>query len=302
MKKLFRLSSISKPNPNRYSAPPGPPPGQANVPGGPAADYYGNPPGYPQQQQQGQYPAQNQYSPPSGPPPMNNNHQQTYHNGEDPMAMLARYDTVILVDDSGSMEMFWDQTRDALIGVVQKAIQYDSDGIDIHFFNDTNNSLRNCTSVQQVQDLFRRVEPRRSTPTASSIKRVLDPYLTQLHYSKTGAAPPVKPLNLVVLTDGAPDKGQEPEQVIVEIGRYLDSSRYPLNQLGISFIQIGDDMQAARHLASLDDDLKRKHQIRDFVDCTPYQASGTSNVITSDFILKALLGGINRKIDNQRRS
>ncbi|KAI9629937.1 hypothetical protein KEM48_012345 [Puccinia striiformis f. sp. tritici PST-130] len=186
---------------------------------------------------------------------------------EDPLAMLSRYDTVILVDDS---EMFWDETRDALIGVVEKAIQYDSDGIDLFFFNDPSNAIN------------------------SSIKRVLDPYLTLLHQSKNGG-PTIKPMNLIVLTDGEPDRGQDPEQVIVEIGRYLDSNRFPLNQLGISFVQIGNDSDATRHLIALDDGLKAKHKIRDFVDCTPYQ-----NVITADFILKALIGGVNRKIDHLR--
>ncbi|KAA1078823.1 hypothetical protein PGTUg99_003277 [Puccinia graminis f. sp. tritici] len=295
MKNLFRHSSQKK---NRYPPPAGPPPPQANqsIPQGHAGAYYGHPPTnspvYPGAQNQ-------QYPPPPGPPPPDNLAAPGYPANqfqpgvEDPLAMLSRYDTVILVDDSGSMEMMWDETRDALIGVVEKAIQYDSDGIDLFFFNDAQQAL-NCNSPDQVRHVFRSVLPRRSTPTAASIKRVLDPYLTLLHQSKNGG-PMVKPMNLIVLTDGEPDRGQDPEQVIVEIGRYLDSNRFPLNQLGISFVQIGNDPDATRHLIALDDDLKAKHKIRDFVDCTPYQ-----NVITSDFILKALIGGVNRKIDHLR--
>jgi hypothetical protein len=94
--------------------------------------------------------------------------------------------------------MMWDETRDALIGVVEKAIQYDSDGIDLFFFNDAQQAL-NCNSPDQVRRVFRSVLPRRSTPTAASIKRVLDPYLTLLHQSKNGG-PMVKPMNLIVLT------------------------------------------------------------------------------------------------------
>lgn len=305
MKHLFRLSSQSKPG--RYPPPAGPPPAQPSIPHGEAASYYGFPPGPAsplQAANHNNFSTQNHYAPPPGPPPpaASHTHGNQFQAGiEDPLAMLSRYDTVILVDDSGSMEMYWDQTREALIGVVQKAVQYDTDGIDLFFFNDHQNAL-NCNSPEKVRQVFRSVLPRRSTPTASSIKKVIDPYLDQLHRSKTAGAPPVKPLNLIVLTDGAPDRGQDPEQVIVDIGRYLDSNRFPLNQLGISFVQIGDDPEAARHLASLDDDLKAKYKIRDFVDCTPYQASTHSqmNAITSDFILKALIGGVNRKIDNLR--
>ncbi|KNF02329.1 hypothetical protein PSTG_04532 [Puccinia striiformis f. sp. tritici PST-78] len=300
MKNLFRLSSQSKKSNNQYAPPPGPPPpqNQSTVPHGQAGDYYGH------QSPTSPVYNQNQYLPPSGPPPPSTNQAPTYGHQfqpgvEDPLAMLSRYDTVILVDDSGSMEMFWDETRDALIGVVEKAIQYDSDGIDLFFFNDPSNAI-NCNSPDQVRRVFRNVLPRRSTPTAASIKRVLDPYLTLLHQSKNGG-PTIKPMNLIVLTDGEPDRGQDPEQVIVEIGRYLDSNRFPLNQLGISFVQIGNDSDATRHLIALDDGLKAKHKIRDFVDCTPYQASNNHpNVITADFILKALIGGVNRKIDHLR--
>ncbi|PLW13441.1 hypothetical protein PCASD_20527 [Puccinia coronata f. sp. avenae] len=293
MKKLFRLSQSK---PNGYAPPAGPPPAQS-VPHGEAGNYYSSP--NPSSHHAGHYnpPNQTQYQPPPGPPPPSANpsgYQNQFQPGaEDPLAMLSRYDTVILVDDSGSMEMFWDETRDALIGVVEKAVQYDSDGIDLFFFNDPQTAL-NCNSADRVRQVFRNVLPRRSTPTAASIKRILDPYLTYLHQSKNGG-PMVKPMNLIILTDGEPDRGQDPEQVIVEIGRYLDSQRFPLNQLGISFVQIGSDPDATRHLIALDDDLKAKHRIRDFVDCTPYQ-----NVITADFILKALIGGVNRKIDHLR--
>ncbi|OAV90801.1 hypothetical protein PTTG_06090 [Puccinia triticina 1-1 BBBD Race 1] len=301
MKNLFRHSSQKQSN-NRYAPPAGPPPGQS-VPHGQAGNYYGHSqPTSPIYPGSNNLPNQNQYQPPPGPPPPIHDApgygNQFQPGAEDPLAMLSRYDTVILVDDSGSMEMFWDETRDALGGVVEKAVQYDSDGIDLFFFNDPQHAL-NCNSPDQVRQIFRNVLPRRSTPTAASIKRVLDPYLNLLHQSKNGG-PMVKPMNLIVLTDGEPDRGQDPEQAIVEIGRYLDSNRFPLNQLGISFVQIGNDPDATRHLIALDDDLKAKHKIRDFVDCTPYQASNHTNVITSDFILKALIGGVNRKIDHLR--
>ncbi|KAG0150726.1 hypothetical protein CROQUDRAFT_57754 [Cronartium quercuum f. sp. fusiforme G11] len=273
--KLFRMSFES----NHFKPPSGPPPpgpGMAYVndpnavPHGAASQYYN---------QASQYQAQPTYNPPSGPPPPQSGayYGTGYGDGEDPFAMLSRFDTVVLVDDSGSMEMFWDETREALIGLVAKAVQFDADGIDLHFFNDIRASTYGCRTTQQVKDIFRQVEPRKSTPTANALKRVLDPYLQKLHQAKTNGSQ-VKPMNLIVLTDGAPDYGQDPEQMIVETGKFLDGGRYPLSQLGISFIQIGNDEEASRHLASLDDDLRAKHRIRDFVDCTPYKASDSPRV------------------------
>lgn len=101
--------------------------------------------------------------------------------------------------------MFWyDSLTSSMVGVVEKAVQYDSDGIDIYFFN-SQVVEENVRTAADIRSLFRRVEPRRSTPTARALKRVLEPYLQKLeaaHRAKeTGqAAQPVKPLNLVVLT------------------------------------------------------------------------------------------------------
>jgi len=189
------------------------------------------------------------------------------------------------------MEMFWDETRDALIGVVETAVKYDDDGVDMSFFNSPVR-VDNIRSAQAVRDVFRRVEPRRSTPTAKALRAVLEPYMAKLEASKTSGGPKPKPLNLICLTDGAPDREQDPEPVIVDIAKRLDAGRFPLFQVGLQFIQIGDDDEAGSALQRLDDDLKTVHGIRDMVDTTPWQGR-----LNSDFLLKALLGGLNRKID-----
>jgi hypothetical protein len=46
------------------------------------------------------------------------------------------YDTIFLVDDSGSMAgALWNEAGKALAGVARVASQYDDDGIDIYFLN-----------------------------------------------------------------------------------------------------------------------------------------------------------------------
>lgn len=120
--------------------------------------------------------------------------------------------------------MFWDETREALVGVVEKSVQYDEDGIDIYFFNSPV-VVERLRTAQDVRSLFRRVEPRRSTPTAKALKRVLEPYIVKLeaaHAAKQAGRPSqeiIKPLNIVILTDGAPDRNEEPEGVIVVSGK-----------------------------------------------------------------------------------
>lgn len=63
-------------------------------------------------------------------------------------------------------------------------------------------------------------------------------------------------------------------------------------QVGIQFVQIGDDTGAKEFLKMLDDDLGESCGIWDIVDTTPYRGMLDSNALT-----KILLGGINRRVD-----
>ena len=62
------------------------------------------------------------------------------------------------------------------------------------------------------------------------------------------------------------------EPVLVDIARRLDRINAPSFQIGIQFVQIGTDDEAAEHLRQLDDDLRSKHNVRDFVDTTLFDA------------------------------
>jgi hypothetical protein len=70
---------------------------------------------------------QQTYAQPPGPPPAQQQYQSQAQAArpaggrEDPFAALRRYDTVFVVDDSESMEMFWPETMESLVGVVEKA-------------------------------------------------------------------------------------------------------------------------------------------------------------------------------------
>lgn len=131
------------------------------------------------------------------------------------------YNVITLIDTLTSVTHLWTNTGDALIGVVAKSVQYDEDGIDIHFFN---SQLKNqqLNTAESLQDLFKTVSPWNGTPTATALKRVLEPYLLKLEGVYTakrekpdGKHETPKPLNVVILTDGAPNPGESPERVII---------------------------------------------------------------------------------------
>lgn len=88
--------------------------------------------------------------------------------------------------------------------------------------------------------------------------------------------------------------GDDPESVIVAAARRLDAGHFPVSQVGIQFVQIGDDPEATAALQELDDELARTHGVRDIVDTTPYRGT-----VTAETVAKILLGGINRRVDKR---
>lgn len=210
---------------------------------------------------------------------------------EDPLSTLGRYDIIILVDDSPSMVDHWRETRDALVGVVEKCVKYDKDGIDLWFLNDPT-VLKNVDNAGTIQEAFDSIEPSGSTPTAYQVDEILRPYIERLEDAKIAKGPRVKPVLLLILTDGRADDAEMVKEEIIEFAQRLDDIRAPPYQLGISFIQVGNDPDASAFLKELDDDLKESAGVRDMCDTTLYRQR-----LTPDFILKACLGSVSRSLD-----
>jgi len=59
---------------------------------------------------------------------------------------------------------------------------------------------------------------------------------------------------------GAPT--DDPEPAIIQAAKRLDARLFPLSQVGIQFVQIGQDEDAAEFLRELDDNLSSVHGIR----------------------------------------
>ncbi|CAH7685592.1 hypothetical protein BY996DRAFT_4573690, partial [Phakopsora pachyrhizi] len=114
--------------------------------------------------------------------------------------------------------------------------------------------------------------------------------LDRLEEIKYKNLPPIKPLNLIVITDGEADDADTLTYALIGFAERLDQGRFPLRQLGVQFIQIGKDRAATRALKNLDDELKAAGtRGRDIVDNTPYKGT-----IMAKFLIKELLGGINK--------
>ncbi|EJU06389.1 hypothetical protein DACRYDRAFT_19564 [Dacryopinax primogenitus] len=219
---------------------------------------------------------------------------------EDPLALLRKYDTIILVDDSVSMADLWDDAKDALAEIALLAARYDIDGVDIHFVNDKREGT-NLRTAESVMQLFASVNPAGEySEIAGRLEDFLLPYLSRaekyqeaVELGTAALLPKVRPINFIVLTDGVPS--DDPESVIVAAARRLDAHNFPLSQVGIQFVQLGDDPEATEVLQYLDDGLGKAHGIRDMVDWTLLPEGG----LDASVLTKILLGGINRRVDGK---
>ncbi|EIW76365.1 hypothetical protein CONPUDRAFT_158389 [Coniophora puteana RWD-64-598 SS2] len=221
---------------------------------------------------------------------------------EDALETLRIYDTVIIVDDSGSMQgERWKEAGSALAELAEVAAYYDANGIDIFFINSKTRG-EGLKDPNQVRKIFDRVVPTSNTLLGMVMHRHLKNYVNKIEsdlqtrrcaLDDSG----VKPVNYIIITDGMPSDPEELENAIVKCAQWLDKHEQPLNQLGIQFVQVGNSGSAAEYLEHLDTALKTEYNIRDMVDTEPYRDGSKDSKLGAERLIKILLGGINRRVD-----
>lgn len=202
---------------------------------------------------------------------------------DDPYGFLNDFDTVFLIDDSGSMRgRLWKEVEAALQVIVPICTARDVDGVDFYFLNNEDDRrFRNVTNPDVVAQIFQTVRPYALTPTGQRLNDVMKPYIKALQTCQEQGAELPKPLNIIVITDGKPS--DKPEDFIVQAAKILDALDAPAWQIGIQFFQVGGDKDAANSLMELDDGLKDRYGIRDMVDTVPFKAD---LILDGKFILK----------------
>lgn len=224
---------------------------------------------------------------------------QTESVGESPLKVLEHHDIAIVLDDSYSMltadswsgRTRWDQAWSALATLVSVGARYDRDGIEVHFLN-RREADRTVRDERDLQRLRREVQAPRSgacTPIGGTLDALLLDYQGKIvnNSSRHG----VKKKIFLVITDGAATDA--PEDVILRAANFFHRGRFPLDQVGIQFIQVGNDAGATEFLEKLDEDLAGKNNTMDIVDTI----KSTGDDLHGDALIKALTGGFNRRQD-----
>lgn len=168
----------------------------------------------------------------------------------------------------------------------------DRDGLDLHFTM-SSRRMNEASSTKLVRHV-ERAHPGGASDIDLSLDRILNPYLEQLMSNK---APRrnwllprnfARPLNIYVLTDGVwlPDSdGTRSIKAFVAKLHELGIHN-PAKQIGIQFIQFGNDRDGAKKLQHLDSDFATE-TLCDIVDTEP----STGNV------WKMFLGSTNHFFD-----
>jgi len=200
----------------------------------------------------------------------------------------------------------WREVDSCLSQIAPVCTAHDDDGIDIYFLNHRSDrtssrgkgpaGYQGISTASDVQRLFRTVRPGGRTLTGTRLKAVLDPYLAVLE-ANADHLDDIKPLNIIVLTDG--EAQDDPESVIVHAARKLDRLDAPPYQLGIQFFQIGNDPDAREALRDLDDAISDRASVRDIVDTVTWPEGQDSPQLTPDLVLKTVLGAVVRRLDRR---
>ncbi|KUL81771.1 hypothetical protein ZTR_09247 [Talaromyces verruculosus] len=230
-------------------------------------------------------------------------------------SFLSKFDTIFLIDDSGSMAgRSWREAEQAIAAIAPICTRHDPNGIDIYFLNHYNTLSKgggytNVKSHSAVQEIFHDVEPRGMTPIGQRLREILLPYLRRVEKMAANMDEDgilrkpelsVRPINIIVITDGV--FSDDAETVILKAARILEKCDAVPWQIGIQFFQVGTDIAAQKYLEQLDDDLGKAVEgdnVRDIVDTVPWKGQ-TGRTLSSDGILKVVLGAVNKRYDRQR--
>lgn len=226
---------------------------------------------------------------------------------------LSDYDIEFILDRSYSMgekdpstngATRWESGRKLLLETATACQEIDDDGISVTIFDDEIITKEN-TTLEVVSDIFKKTFPRNTTDTAGAVGSRLKAYFARRDGTtatkKTGGflgmggktitetkqpAARVKPVILLVYTDGVPNSERALQNVIVEATTKMQSR----DEIAIVFIQAGNNNAATKFLVSLDNNLESQGAKFDIVSCITVQKAMQMTI--EQLLTAALTGNI----------
>ncbi|KAI1353912.1 hypothetical protein F5Y01DRAFT_322697 [Xylaria sp. FL0043] len=233
---------------------------------------------------------------------------------DNPYAALKYIDTLLLIDDSDSMQQCWDEVGDIIRTITPICIEHDRNGIDIEFVNHrakgyhfTSRSgyqhiglLKGRLDMHDnVAGIYHNVKPKGRCRMDKRLASILDPYINEYEASlrQSGGKKLLVPLNIIVISDLSWDTDDDSFGTLIRIARQLDILGAPKYQVGVQLFRVGDTGRQIPDdtVRFFDDQIWKDRGVRDMVDITTW--TGSPGELSPKGILKVLLGAVRRSID-----
>ena len=180
-------------------------------------------------------------------------------------ALARQY--VLICDLSGSMSLpdgkttRWESARLAVEKLVEKMFLYDTDGkVPLYLFDNNVEFVGECTSPGQIVKVFNDYQPGGTTDLAKCLEVAMNTYVGK----KRQNFAVVPGTTFVVILDGDVDDRQAVKDVIIKYADPANGFIENHSNIGISFVQVGDDPGATAFLKDLDDGVIGTPDICDF--------------------------------------
>ncbi|KAJ3062762.1 hypothetical protein HDU98_001384 [Podochytrium sp. JEL0797] len=174
--------------------------------------------------------------------------------------------TVFLIDDSVSMHSVsqdpthWTILRTLLGELVPLIRAQDPHGVDLLFLNSPAilAGIKDDAWVHTVMDHVAEREAKGGTHVGKRMREVLDAYNAVLRFDST-----VKPLNVVVFTDGDTNDTGLLHKVVVAQIQWIAKMGYAQNQVGVEFVQVGEEEGGMQEFLKLETVVNEHHDKHD---------------------------------------